>query len=1274
MDYKKHLKDLRNKLASQQLSLLAGAGLSRNVSPLFLNWEELLVDLAYELHKSEVDAAFTEHRKSKDRPQMKKKVFVAERCIQHIRKDGYLEIVSEFIERRGSVESITTYIEDRIPSVFLKDGKYYLELNGVPQELPKEKLSLHRSIVDLPWNNIYTTNYDELFDVCTDRDRYNSLQQEIVNLGNEIADIEEKLRNVDQDLELLPKGDNIGRRVGIEEKPLEDVPESGMKPKEELEQDKARLIFQRDNLKSTRTKQEILQRSKEKELYDCYQVVKSADGLRIKKQKNIIKLHGSLRSADDKDKYSFEFDGDHKNQYIIAKEDYENYPTRHEAFTQLMRISLLQESFCLLGFSGVDPNFRAWLHWVRDILHKAAVKTRINQDYKIYLIEASNKPVSKDVRLFYENHSIVRIPLLDPEVLNIISEDIQRTLNLSENDRRQALEAFVLYLNNDEKVKVAIPSANVSRRAEYRQLWEKINVFDPQNIPDETVVSIAVGKLETIHNELWIPDLDYYITHHQQSLVDNCTSYSWDQQFHKRPNLVRLLRYALEGLFVPILNLVGEPVIQKLRENKDTATATQRMIDRSRALAANLNLSFPEVHDQILQLAYSFQFTALDKFLKDRKLEGKDLIVACGFLSLIDPKQPVQVLEQAIWNDDLGRGEQMLYGLELIYFITQPRLSVGDMRVARLISAFKHSGYKLLQDEIDRLIKQFEKKRDKPKPYGSERFSRSQSLQLGTGSDKSLAAVQILMLLAESGFQLSIGYVHLRSHDAWYPVFKAGFQFYPSAFLFYSLQYSNKDFLKKVGQDYAFSNGETVVKSLPGICEALFKCLLDGPLFIKNHVPDFLSGLIIGVDPEVWQSHFGAWWQWLIDEKLAFKKDHLFRHPTLVSTAILYIRDRELLLKIVSDCLRSVISGEEEDQAISILYHLNSNFYFKPLKLSENESKEINAQLQHLIEELTSQRIDLIFVLGNLFHLLTGEHKLHIKEKLKSLDLKKINSSRVWRIIVYFSDGDEELNSKTQDAIVDHRLLWFTGIDGKTISRGGKDEYIQLSKLTSPPLESGGLRWTDANIHAIYDKLVDALIKVDGREVVSGWLNFTDVLEEMAEFLSVYKNHLASRTNYETTVENTLKCLERNRNYSDLEEGLSSKDGNEVINALGQLSEKIYQNKVEWNLVNLILNKILLQAEPALEESIYYLSAWVADKRYPQRFRSEQSLLVRILKKYDANPVADFDEAFVEEHLVCIAWRLSNWEIVDPIVRHWLNKGRNSKFNNVLQFVLENQV
>lgn len=35
-----------------------------------------------------------------------------------------------------------------------------------------------------------------------------------------------------------------------------------------------------------------------------------------------------------------------------------------------MRTSLLTGVFCLVGFSGDDPNFLGWLEWMKDVLDR----------------------------------------------------------------------------------------------------------------------------------------------------------------------------------------------------------------------------------------------------------------------------------------------------------------------------------------------------------------------------------------------------------------------------------------------------------------------------------------------------------------------------------------------------------------------------------------------------------------------------------------------------------------------------------------------------------------------------------------------------------------------------------------------------------------------------------------------------------------------------------------------------------------------------------------
>jgi hypothetical protein len=1271
MNYKKHLKELRNKLADQQLSLLAGAGLSRSVSTKFLSWEELLIDLAYDLSKLKIDAAYQQHVDMKVDPQIDVAEFKRMRCRESIREIGYLEIVSAYIKSKGHSESIATYIEEHIPHVYEEDGQYYMELNGEKEELSKDRLSIHRSLVDLPWNNIYTTNYDDLLDICIDNDRYGKLKQEIKILEQDIKAAEQIVAEFDAALEALSQPD-ASSRIKLQSGPSEEMPEDQdtqeTNIEERIKKEKFSLNYQRGSAASQLDRLESLQRTKESELNKCYQVVKSATGLRIKKQKNIIKLHGSLRTADERNNFIYGFDGDHKNQYVIAKEDYENYPVQHEAFTQLMRISLLQESFCLLGFSGVDLNFREWINWVRDILNKAAKNQDVDKQYKIYLVEASNDPVSKDLQLFYENHNIIRIPLLAPEVITVFHDDFKEKVPIE--SRWDALGAFLRYLNNDENVKADIPSADVTVQKEFQQAWQSVSTIDLQSIPEEEALAPVVNRLDKITGDFWFPNLKYPALLNPRSLVDNFHIANWSEHLNERPILKRYLAHALRALFIPIKNQIEPEVIEVLLSDPGTYAGVKELLERNDALEGKSETVAPATHNQILSIAYSLNFEDLHKLLESWDAKGRDTIVKAGFLAHFNPKASVDTLNEAIWSYQLGRGEQMLYGLELLYFLTQPRIFTNDQRISRLITAFTHSDYKLVKDAFKDLYKQVEKKRENQKPYGSDRFTKSRSMQLSKYSDSEFA-VQMLMLLSETGFQLAVGSVYMVSHEDWYPVLKAGFRFYPSAFLFYSLQYGNKDFLKKAGQDYAFSNNERIQAEVPLICQALFKALVKGaPPNIKEHIPDFLSGLLVSVKPEVWQSHFMNWWKTLVAENIAFRNDHRDRNHALVNTAISFISDAEILVELIGDCLRASIDGQE-DKAINFLYYLNRNIHYKRLKLTNNQKIELSSLINGLITEMAGSSIDLMFVLGNLYHLLTDDQKDKIKNVLDLINLSSVKGSRVWRIIAYFSEGAPLLQGKIKKAVIENTLLWYTGINGNKISGGGKSEYIPIMSMSNQTVGKLGLTWDHDELTKIYNAMVFALRDINRIDLYDRWFNFTDVLEEMLRFLDAYEFHLGEFENYKEIKLLAQDNLERNRNYKDIDDGLTSSEKSEVLTALAELSTRIYQGRIEHALVNLIMNKILLQSEPALEAAINYVSVWVASKEEPDRFREHEPILLRILKKYNTYPLEDSDDAFIEEYLVKIARHMQLWGPEDPIINIWLGNARESKFNNVLQFIIQ---
>jgi len=100
----------------------------------------------------------------------------------------------------------------------------------------------------------------------------------------------------------------------------------------------------------------------------------------------IVKLHGSFPS---------------NRPFIFTEEDYRTYPAKHAPFVNMVQQSLMETTFCLIGFSASDPNFLHWIGWVRDHLNTAALK--------IYLCGILDISIAK--RRVLESKNIIPINL-----------------------------------------------------------------------------------------------------------------------------------------------------------------------------------------------------------------------------------------------------------------------------------------------------------------------------------------------------------------------------------------------------------------------------------------------------------------------------------------------------------------------------------------------------------------------------------------------------------------------------------------------------------------------------------------------------------------------------------------------------------------------------------------------------------------------------------------------------------------------------------------------
>ena len=120
-----------------------------------------------------------------------------------------------------------------------------------------------------------------------------------------------------------------------------------------------------------------------------YSVVNKMDDLLKPQLPRIVKLHGSLHSDE---------------PLIITSEDYRRYPEDYALLVNTVRQAIIENTFCLVGFSGDDPNFLEWTGWLRD----KSSRRELNKIFNLGLFDLPNSR-----KKLHEKRNIIDVNLSD---------------------------------------------------------------------------------------------------------------------------------------------------------------------------------------------------------------------------------------------------------------------------------------------------------------------------------------------------------------------------------------------------------------------------------------------------------------------------------------------------------------------------------------------------------------------------------------------------------------------------------------------------------------------------------------------------------------------------------------------------------------------------------------------------------------------------------------------------------------------------------------------
>lgn len=1242
-----NLKELKSKLDNGQMSVLIGAGFGKNIDNMFPSWWELLFDMAYFLYGMEIEESYLAISVKKRGDKQK---YVDDKITDFIEKVGYLDLVTEYIKRKGFQESITTYIEEKTPKVIEDNGKRYItnivkgKKNNI--ELTDSMLDLHSSLINLQWNNIYTTNYDEMLELSNDKTNEEKLlliQEEIEQKNKDLyLQLEEMLKNKETDENELALLDEQEKTKIVIDGSLSVSTSTPQIFNFDIREKRNKLYYLSYDLKRVQTsiKQNDVELLKvKKEIEKCLKPVVHSSDLAIKRNRNIIKLHGSIRNEND----TYGFDNDIRSHYVISREDYDLYPKKHEAFTQLMRISLLQESYCLIGFSGVDPNFLEWIKWVRDVLERSRDSKKT---YKIYLIEVGTNETLDDKELFYENFRICKISLEDESIIEFLENETELKLDEKIYRKKALLSLLFSYLKeeNFDTPNLFIQQHNILK---YREEWNSVSTFIGYSKTSEEIDGLINDALKHYDVILINKDCtrlkqqDFAFSRNKMNLLHFSVKLlsGLNHDSIRQKKLFDLILIAVEDMMLPIKKIWDDNELQFLENLLETEQEKNRFI--SLKLRDSL-LSFNEAEFQLLinkldddldfvkyeritLLAFSFDFknmkVALDHW---HPSEARYILKKAGLLSLINQKDAEKYLTTKKNVFEKSNVEELLFYYQSILYLESDRNYGHNKIINSYIAAIENKGFKGVHKHFDSILEDLKTKPEKIERYGEGRFSLNRGFSLSNDLTKTAKSIQFIQLLLELGLPLKIGNYTLNSIEEWYVVFKNIFEEYPMTCLFYSLHYTDEKVLRRIGQDYAYSkilsdfNNQILPKLLSDYLDE------EIPLRFKKSILYFCSELFVAVNPGIWESKFLLIWKNpnFQNHSFDFRRSEEY---VFVLEAIKCIRKTATFNSIILSCLNNY----ENDTAIDFLYYIANSNAFLPINI---HNKNIFEKLNQLIDQLIEKE-ELLFVVGNLNSKLTKVQKAKIKEQLRQYNFKTVKNERVWKVLYFYVKDDQILLEKFKEGLIKSKRLFHTGFNPSgSLSMG--------HNFVSSAIFSKDKIWDANEIKAIYKRLLLELKKIEKWLLRKDDTNFDFMFQEMLTFLELESKVLIKIKGYGDLLAKIKEYYNADKGYTTMTEAIASNDKSKIIWALSEMSQLIQDKKISEDVLTglqLLLNSVLFQNDVALEAILNYIAVWINDESNTFIFEQHKILLKLIFEKYSKNYPENLAVPFIQKQLIIIA-------------------------------------
>lgn len=940
-------------------------------------------------------------------------------------------------------------------------------------------------------------------------------------------------------------------------------------------------------------------------------------------KQSIIKVHGDLRKPKDE---SYEFDKDKNVLYIISKEDYENYQQKHEAFSFMMRLAMLQGKFCLVGFSGNDPNFQFWLHWMKDIIDKGCQ----NDDTKVFLIDFLKEDLAEDVKLFYKNHRIGVINLLDTSVQKKLFPDDSHNLEdetLSEvkkgKDWRDLITGLFKYLKGEPQ---EVPE---KEQGVYYSLWSEASQLTTNKQDVATIVERLLAVRESLGPQ---KSVEY------QNIIIN--------QLHRKNNWTesetKLFTIAVAdlGLF-PAFFLKEMEVKDSCRSNNLLWKALQ---EREYTIGGEEDLidgnDDQTNFENSLRLLFGFQFTELKKLLEKWTPTGDYIYKISLLLSFFDNDRAKQLIDGYI-NGNFNSTQKRLLASQIANLI------YGEIPKHYSLDQYFDQGLSSFSDIIIHLSRSIGKQKQKIMPYGVK----ERTIYMESSKRSFRESSRLLSYLINWGYTTFYKYVTCISTEDWMSVFVELFELYPYALLYFSSLYTDENLLKRIGQEYAYSKFLYEYHIQEKLLQYAFRGLSDKNMPWQNRKGLLvISGEIyISVKEELWYDNFRK--TIFIPYVTAINEDAGNRDDTYqnIVKAFNCIHQKEH----VDECFKELVRVIDRNPLL--ITEIISNY----LSVKNLKGCDYDDVLRTLVEERSLSEIYPIIYIMSHYGLMSKSLLQAIDEKATSegLTFAQKNKTALLQLSYILSS---KANLATLKKMVLDTDVWNCGISNGTTT---SPTPIRIERLSNKVV------WDDKEKSLLLKNLVKnlELILSRDRDTKLEPLLFPKKVEILFSMILFYSS------NYEMgkykDIENKIKmAFEEECEISHNLKGLAADDEDRVFVSIEIVNTILSQYPITRTLheISIILNRALQKNKVALSLVLSEICVLV------EKFESDmwviyRDILLQILRDYKEVNYRELNLnlSYTYEYMYRIALSAKKQGVKDDSVDYWLINDDVLRFNNV---------